>query len=62
MTRMGRWKIVIASGERHVMPIDDLKAHYTYDCWCVPFDEDGIWVHNSMDGRELYERGERRVS
>lgn len=43
----------------HVIPMDDLRPHEeSSQCWCRPFDEDGIWVHNSMDKRELAERGE----
>jgi len=50
----------------HVMPLGDLREHQaSQQCWCHPEldDESGlggnIWVHNSLDGRELYERGER---
>ncbi len=46
----------------HVYPVDDLRAHSVTDCWCQPFDEDGISVHNSLDKREFYERGERKPS
>jgi hypothetical protein len=31
-------------------------------CWCRPEDDDGVIVHNSMDGREKYETGERKAS
>ena len=53
---------------RHVHPIDDLRPHILPDsdddgpCWCQPEDDDGITIHNSMDRRELYERGERKPS
>jgi hypothetical protein len=46
----------------HVYPIDDLREHSLMDCWCGPFDDDGITVHNSLDGREMYECGERKPS
>jgi len=50
----------------HVVPIGDLREHSTDSdkaCWCHPIEtEDGVIVHNSMDGRELYETGERRPS
>jgi hypothetical protein len=47
-------------GERHVIPLDDLKPHvYTIDCWCKPYLDDAIIVHNSMDRREEYERGRK---
>lgn len=43
----------------HVLPVDDLRPHAeTADCWCRPTDDDGIWVHNSMDRREFTERRE----
>ncbi len=46
----------------HVVPINDLREHSTDSekpCWCNPFDDDGVTVHNSMDGREAFETGER---
>lgn len=50
-------------GTRHVTPIDDLRPHiHAPCCWCAPLDDDGVYVHNSLDKREFYERGERQVS
>ena len=50
--------VVLENDERHVVPLGDLRDHaYTNKCWCHPFDDDGITVHNSMDKRELVERG-----
>jgi hypothetical protein len=46
----------------HVYPADDLRNHSLTNCWCRPTDDDGIMVHNSLDGRELYEGGERKPS
>jgi hypothetical protein len=49
----------------HVVPINDLREHVEDGtrCWCKPtVDEDGLIVHNSMDGREKFETGERKVS
>lgn len=44
-----------------VMPIDDLREHREGPaCWCLPFYDENILVHNSLDGREFYERGERK--
>jgi len=47
--------------EYHLLPLVDLQEHEPFtDCWCTPVcDEDGldIWVHNSLDRREEYERG-----
>ena len=51
------------TGQRHVIPQDDLKPHDLINyCWCNPVDDEGIIVHNSMDKREEYERGERKMS
>lgn len=47
----------------HVVPIDDLREHESDGCWCRPEDdEDGFTVHNSMDGREAFENGQRKPS
>ena len=40
----------------HVVPLNDIREHEDSDkCWCMPRLEDGVWIHNSMDGRELLE-------
>ena len=48
-------------GLPHLIPDDDLKEH-TMElklCWCRPNkNEDGLYIHNSMDRRELYEESE----
>ena len=52
-------------GIRHVVPLGDLKPHELSDeCWCLPREDagDAIWVHNSMDRREDYETGRRRLN
>jgi len=49
----------------HVVPVNDLREHSTdsdVPCWCRPEEDDGVTVHNSMDGRERYETGERKPS
>lgn len=49
----------------HVYPENDLKEHLLdgCKCWCNPEeDEDGVIVHNSMDGREDFETGKRKPS
>ncbi len=43
----------------HVLPIEDMREHEVSKCWCNPRDDDGVIVHNSQDGRELYEGGIR---
>lgn len=46
-----------------VIPNNDLKPHtFGMACGCKPFDDEGTIVHNSFDGREIFERGERKTS
>lgn len=47
-----------------VVPCADLREHvYGMSCWCDPtMDLWGVIIHNSADERELFERGERKVS
>jgi hypothetical protein len=52
------WNVV----GNHVYPVNDLRKHLVTNCWCNPGDDEGIAVHNSLDGREQYERGERKMS
>lgn len=42
-----------------VTPIDDLKPHVPgTGCWCGPFMDGDVIVHNAMDRREkTYEKG-----
>jgi hypothetical protein len=47
---------------KHILPLNDLRPHTLSDCWCQPADDDGVIVHNSMDQRERYERGEAKAS
>lgn len=55
--------LMIETGERHVIPLDDLRDHAeSSSCWCRPFDDEGVWVHNSMDRRELKESGKTLAS
>ena len=44
-------------------PINDIRPHVVdgNECWCgAESNEDGTIVHNAADGREQYERGERK--
>lgn len=46
----------------HVVPVEDMRTHDTdsENCWCSPHVEhDGTIVHNSLDGREAFETGQR---
>lgn len=46
------WRVV----GNNVVPIGDLKDHNeSNQCWCNPDCEDGIYVHHSLDNRELTE-------
>lgn len=56
------WAYVLTRTEAHVYPMNDLRRHSIRDCWCLPVDDDGVIVHHSLDGREQYERGERKLS
>ncbi len=46
----------------HVLPIADLREHEASPtCWCHPVEDtetEDLYLHNSLDGREAYERGE----
>ena len=53
----------------HVVPVDDWRPHeYSSQCWCKPTEEldtehnEFLWIHRSMDQRELYEQGLRKVN
>jgi hypothetical protein len=51
------------SGHLHIYPLDEPHQLDGAECWCKPNTfEYGIIVHNSMDAREEYERGERKPS
>ena len=50
------WSVIEHGDEIHVLPKDDLKPHKcSKDCSCGPWLDDGVWVHNSADLRELSE-------
>jgi hypothetical protein len=53
-----RWAVTA----NHVYPVDDLRDHEPENCWCGPYEDHGLVIHKSLDGRELYERGERKLS
>ena len=57
------WLVIEIEGWPHVVPDNDLKEHDVAGaCWCAPVEHNGVIVHNSMDRREFYERGERMRS
>ncbi len=60
------WTVVAINGIRHVTPNDDTFPHnLASDCWCGPSTDDdapSVMVHNSADGREAFETGQRKLS
>ena len=63
-TDMNDWRaILLSNGERHAVPCDDLRPHMLEGdwCWCNPYYDDGVWVHNAMDRREFVERKETKL-
>ena len=41
----------------HVYPVNDTKEHrFDEFCECEPEYKDGIWAHNSYDGREYIDK------
>jgi len=43
-----------------VTPINDLRPHTVGKrCWCKPFYDEDILVHNALDGRETLEFGRK---
>ena len=43
----------IMSNDWHVVPVNDLRDHaVAEDCWCEPTEDEGVWVHHSLDHRE----------
>lgn len=58
------WAVATSDdGSPVVYPMNDLRPHDLNDgaceCWCRPFWDDNVRVHNSMDQRETYERGRK---
>ena len=49
----------------NVMPNEDFREHEaSINCWCHPIpdaEQPTVIVHNSMDQRELYERGDLKA-
>ena len=66
MCRCNPRKGVGMTQDIHVIPINDLREHdATKECWCKPIEDvecNNVWIHNSMDGREKFETGERLLS
>ena len=61
----GDWGVAVLGRERHIIPVNDVWEHdpIGYRCWCRPYREDiNLIVHHSLDGREAYEIGLRKVN
>lgn len=58
---MNAWAVLIREdGAPCVYPLDDLRTHdINGECWCRPFMDEHVIVHNAMDRREEYERGRK---
>lgn len=59
------WAIVFALNDDtpHVIPVDELEQHDPENCRCCPHEEEyGVMIHQSFDGREKFESGERKPS
>ncbi len=55
------WAFHIGDNGVHVLPNDE--QHYETECSCRPeVNSDGLIIHNSFDGREAFENGERKPS
>lgn len=69
---IGFWSVVKVGREpagievHVVVPQADLRPHDLHSrCWCRPEqdeEEPEVWAHNSLDGREAYESGERLLT
>lgn len=54
---MTKWIIQDDDGVKHVMPDKDTKAHLVgVECPCDPVENEGVFVHNSWDRREILEQ------
>lgn len=56
------WEISHKNNGIHVIPLVDLKPHSEINCECQPVNDESIFVHNSFDGREAFERMDRKLS
>jgi len=56
-----RDNIIGKETEIHCIPVNDLRPHdLASNCWCHPKDlGEGVFSHNSLDGRESYENGRK---
>ena len=50
------WATIEFHDSVHVVPIDDIKKHSLDNCECGVKYNDGVYIHNSYDKRELLEQ------
>ena len=50
------WATIEFHDSVHVVPIDDIKEHSLDNCECGVKYNDGVYIHNSYDKRELLEQ------
>jgi hypothetical protein len=53
----GGWQVIETEwGDRHIIPVDDLRPHIPRaTCWCGPCpdaDDSSVIIHDAVDGRE----------
>jgi hypothetical protein len=59
------WTFIVFGDFVHLLPEDEMECHHPKGCLCMPrVDEidEGMIIHNSLDGREAFEEGERKPS
>lgn len=57
------WALCKCDNGLHLIPVGDTQDHMDEDCPCQPvLSEFNVLNHNSFDGREAFEEGERQVS
>lgn len=58
---MNNWAALQGVYFAYVVPLDDLKDHdgENEKCWCNPWWDEDILVHDAMDMRQEYERGRK---
>lgn len=59
------WVVINFGRFYHVVPKSEVNDHHPQDCRCQPLPDDDyetVIIHNAFDGREKFERGERRAS
>jgi hypothetical protein len=55
------WEIIESGGRNNVIPQNDRKDHSPgFGCWCEPYEDGNIIVHNSSDRREMFEEGQQK--